>query len=116
VYKLWTIDMDRLIVPHKFMSELNKLPRSQLRLTSSERFVYTGMDICEESNLQYEVCAGPLSRNIGHLTQPAYDEILSALNKKLKAASSGNLKGSHILYLFSFPQLIWSQAQLHESS
>jgi hypothetical protein len=92
--------MDRLIVPHKFMSELNKLPRSQVRLTSSERFVYTGMDICEESNLQYEVCAGPLSRNIGHLTQPTYDEILFALNKKLKTAPGGNLKGSYSLPLF----------------
>jgi hypothetical protein len=100
VYKLWTIDMDRLIVPHKFMSELNKLPRSQVRLTSSERFVYTGMDICEESNLQYEVCAGPLSRNIGQLTQPTYDEILFALNMKLKTAPSGNFKGSYSLPLF----------------
>lgn len=64
-YKLWTIDMDRLIISHRFMSEINKLPRSSVRLTTSERYEYTGMDICEESNLQYEVCAGPLTRNIG---------------------------------------------------
>ena len=57
--------MDRLIVSPKFMSELNKLPRSVMRLTTSERYAYTGMDVCEESNLQYELCAGPLTRNLG---------------------------------------------------
>lgn len=61
--------MDRLIISHKFMSDINKLPRSSVRLTTSERYEYTGMDICEESNLQYEVCAGALTRNIGMFLQ-----------------------------------------------
>jgi hypothetical protein len=65
IYKLWTIDMDRFIISHKFMSELNKLPRSNVKLTTSERYEYTGMDICETTNLQYEVCAGSLTRNTG---------------------------------------------------
>jgi len=46
--------MDRLIISHKFIGDLNKLSRSQARLTASERLAYTGMDICEESSLQYD--------------------------------------------------------------
>ncbi|KAF8855883.1 hypothetical protein BDZ45DRAFT_487579 [Acephala macrosclerotiorum] len=90
IHKLWTIDMDRLIISQKFMSEINKLPRSSVRLTTSERYGYTGMDICEESNLQYEVCAGALTRNIGPLGQTAYEEIVFALNEKLKTAPKDN--------------------------
>jgi hypothetical protein len=56
--------MDRIIIGPKFMAELNKLPRSMLRLTTSVRYAYTGMDIAEESSLQYEVCAGQLAKNI----------------------------------------------------
>lgn len=47
------------------MAELNKLPRSMLKLTTSVRYAYTGMDVCEESTLQYDVCAGQLARNVG---------------------------------------------------
>jgi hypothetical protein len=57
--------MDRLIVPVGLMNELNKIPRSMLRLTASVRYAYTGMDICEESSLQYDVCAGQLTKYIG---------------------------------------------------
>lgn len=74
------MDLDRLIISHEFMGDLNKLSRSQARLTASERLAYTGMDICEESSLQYEVCAGPLSRNIGTASShPKKSEGLSNL-------------------------------------
>ena len=58
-----------LFSAQKFMAELNKLPRSMLRLATSARCVYTGMDIAEKSSLQYVVCAGQLARDIGVCTR-----------------------------------------------
>ena len=57
--------MDRLIVPVNLMNELNNIPRSMLGLITSVRYAYTGMDICEDSSLQYDVCSGKLTKNIG---------------------------------------------------
>jgi hypothetical protein len=62
------------------MAELHKLPRSMLKLTTSVRYAYTGMDICEESTLQYDVCAGQLVRNIGMFTILLYLERLGTMN------------------------------------
>jgi hypothetical protein len=59
--------MDRVVVSHKFIKDFMPLPRSTIRLTASRRHAgpYTGMDIVEESSLQFEVCAGQLSQNTG---------------------------------------------------
>lgn len=56
--------MDRFIISHEFMSDLNKLPRSAVRLTASERYMYTGAEVAEDNTLPYEVCAGSLTKNI----------------------------------------------------
>jgi len=68
LYSLWTTDMDRVIVSHKFMKDFSVLRRKDLRLTASVRHAgpYTGFDIAEESDLQFIVCAGQLSQNIGN--------------------------------------------------
>ena len=59
--------MDRVMIPAKFMDEFNRVPRHHLQLTATLRHAgkYTGMDIADEGMLGYEVCAGPLSQNIG---------------------------------------------------
>ncbi|KAM0170711.1 hypothetical protein ACHAPF_008819 [Botrytis cinerea] len=82
--------MDRVIVSRKFMKDFNALPRKQVRLTASVRHAgpYTGFDIAEESDLQFLVCAGQLSQNIGRLAQPTYDEILFRINSKLEKTGS----------------------------
>jgi len=102
--------MDRLIISHKFIGDLQQALKIASTSDCSERLAYTGMDICEESSLQYDVCAGPLSRNIGMaashprkreilsnwdvliipglFAQPVYSEILFAVNKKLEASQS----------------------------
>jgi len=96
--------MDRVIVSPRFMKDFNLLSRKQLRLTASVRHAgpYTGFDIAEESELQFVVCAGQLSQNIGtlealqrevltfqgRLAKPAFDEICSALTVKLEKPPS----------------------------
>ncbi|KAF2864692.1 cytochrome P450 [Massariosphaeria phaeospora] len=84
LYSLWTTDMDRVIVSAKFMKDFMSLPRSTVRLTASIRHAgpYTGMDIVEESGLQFDMCAGQLSQNIGRLAQPVFDEAASTLHAK----------------------------------
>lgn len=70
MYSLWTTDMDRVIVSRKFMKDFSFLSRSELQLTASRRFSgeYTGMDIVEQGDLQFIVCASQLSQNIGMFT------------------------------------------------
>lgn len=87
--------MDRLMIPAKYMSDFNQVPRSHLKLTATVRYSgkYTGMDIADEGMLGYDVCAGPLSQNIGRLAQPVYDEILHALQGKVNEAKEVNGKG-----------------------
>jgi hypothetical protein len=60
--------MDRVIVSRKFMKDFSSLPRKHVRLTASVRHAgpYTGFDIAEESDLQFIVCSGQLSQNIGN--------------------------------------------------
>ncbi|EMR80705.1 putative cytochrome p450 monooxygenase protein [Botrytis cinerea BcDW1] len=92
--------MDRVIVSRKFMKDFNALPRKQVRLTASVRHAgpYTGFDIAEESDLQFLVCAGQLSQNIGRLAQPTYDEILFRINSKLE--KTGSKDGNYSFPLF----------------
>jgi hypothetical protein len=70
IYSLWTTDMDRVIVSPRFMKDFMALPRSVVRFTASIRHAgpYTGMDIVEKSGLQFDVCSGQLTRNIGCLS------------------------------------------------
>lgn len=65
--------MDRVIVSSKFMPDFMSLPRSTVRLTASIRHAgpWTGIDIAEESGLQFDVCAGQLTQNIG-IGAPVY--------------------------------------------
>ena len=55
------------MIPAKYMDEFNKVPPSHLKLTATVRHFdkYTGIDIADEEMLGYDVCAGPLSQNIG---------------------------------------------------
>ncbi|KAF2649957.1 cytochrome P450 [Lophiostoma macrostomum CBS 122681] len=89
LYSLWTTDMDRVVVSHKFMKDFMPLPRSTVRLTASRRHAgpYTGLDIAEESSLQFEVCAGQLSQSIGTLARPVLDEISYCMNEKLRTVN-----------------------------
>ncbi|KAF2122024.1 cytochrome P450 [Lophiotrema nucula] len=100
LYSLWTTDMDRVIVSPKFMKDFMSLPRSTVRLTASIRHAgpYTGMDIAEDGDLQFVVCAGQLTQNIGRLAQPVFDEISFALQQKL--ASVLDVNGSFALPIF----------------
>ena len=61
--------MDRVIVGRKFMKDFSPLSRNELQLTATTRHAgeYTGMDIVESGDLQFVVCAGQLSQNIGKL-------------------------------------------------
>ncbi|TGO88717.1 hypothetical protein BPOR_0145g00020 [Botrytis porri] len=90
VHSLWTTDMDRVIVSRKFMKDFSVLPGKQVRLTASVRHAgpYTGFDIAEESDLQFLVCAGQLSQNLGRLAQPTYDEISFRINSKIEKTES----------------------------
>lgn len=83
------------MIPAKYMVEFNKVPRSHLKLMATVRHSgkYTGMDIADEGILGYDVCAGPLSQNVGCLAQPVYDEVLYALQGKVDAAKEVNGKG-----------------------
>lgn len=94
LYYIWTTNMDRLMIPAKYMSDFNQVPRSHLKLTATVRYSgkYTGMDIADEGLLGYDVCAGPLSQNIGRLAQPVYDEIVHALRGKVNEAKDVNGK------------------------
>ncbi|PKY01598.1 cytochrome P450 [Aspergillus campestris IBT 28561] len=92
LYYIWTTNMDRLMIPAKYMSDFNQVPRSHLKLTATVRYSgkYTGMDIADEGMLGYDVCAGPLSQNIGRLAQPVYDEIVHAHQGKVSEAKDVN--------------------------
>lgn len=59
--------MDRVIVSQKFMKDFGSLSRAQLHLTATRRLAgpYTDMDIAEEGDLTFNVCAGLLTQNIG---------------------------------------------------
>lgn len=59
LYYLWATNMDRVMMPAKYMDEFNKVPRSHLRLTATMRHSgkYTGMDIADEGMLGYNVCS-----------------------------------------------------------
>ena len=103
LYYLWTTNMDRLMIPPKYMDEFNKVPRSHLKLTATVRYFgkYTGMDIADEGMLGFDVCAGPLSQNIGRLAQPVYDEILYALRGKIDEAKEVNGKWYYCIIAIS---------------
>lgn len=87
-YYLWMTDMYRLMMSVEYMDEFNKVPRSYLRLTVTVRHSgkYTGMDIEDIGMLGYDVCARPLSQNIGSLAQLIYDPVLYALQGKINTA------------------------------
>lgn len=59
--------MDRVIVSRNFMKYFSSLSRSELQLTATIRHAgeYTGMDIVEQGDFQFVVCASQLSQNIG---------------------------------------------------
>ncbi|CAG8977661.1 hypothetical protein HYALB_00006611 [Hymenoscyphus albidus] len=82
--------MDRVIVSRKFMKDFGTLSRSELQVTATIRHAGedTGMDIVEQGDLQFIVCASQLSQNISRLAQPVCDEILFALNQKLEKVGS----------------------------
>ncbi|TGO51241.1 hypothetical protein BOTNAR_0363g00020 [Botryotinia narcissicola] len=113
VYSLWTTDMDQVIVSRKFMKDFSVLPRKQVRLTASVRHAgpYTGFDIAEESDLQFLVCAGQLSQNIGRLAQPTYDEILFRINSKLEKTESKDGNYSFPLFVLAIELITSASAR-----
>ena len=50
------------------------------------------MDVADQGMLGFDVCAGPLSQNIGRLAQPVYDEIVYALRGKIDEAKEVNCR------------------------
>lgn len=63
---------DTVVLAPKFLSELNMLPESKLSSTAalvdSVMGQYNGVDILLKDHLTFDICRGPLTRNLGKVS------------------------------------------------
>ncbi|TGO51091.1 hypothetical protein BOTNAR_0368g00010 [Botryotinia narcissicola] len=87
-----TEDMERLILPHKFLPELRMLPQTKLDQSTAliERWLgrFSGVDVILKSRHHSDVCRVQLTQNLPQFTPDMASELSFAMAKSLSHCNS----------------------------